>query len=128
LEIGDLFEGFKNYGKVLGTTLLTTLYIFLWMLLLIIPGIIKSYSYAMTPYLLRDNPELGADELICKSMEMMKGHKKKLFLLDLSFIGWGLLCIYTLGSGFLWLAPYISSSHAAFYEDLRAEQISSALE
>jgi uncharacterized membrane protein len=118
-EIGNLFVGFRNYGSVLGTMLLMFLYTFLWSLLLIVPGIIKSYSYAMTPYLLHDHPELGAEALICKSMEMMKGHKMKLFLLDLSFIGWGLLCILTLGIGLLWLSPYMQSARAAFYEDVR---------
>jgi uncharacterized membrane protein len=118
-EIGNLFVGFRNYGSVLGTMLLTALYTFLWSLLLIVPGIVKSYSYAMTPYLLHDHPELGAEALICKSMEMMKGHKMKLFLLDLSFIGWGLLCILTLGIGLLWLSPYMYSARAAFYEDVR---------
>jgi uncharacterized membrane protein len=118
-EIGDMFLGFQNYGKVLGTMLLMYLYCFLWSLLLVIPGIIKGYSYAMTPYLLYDNPSLSAEELICTSMKMMKGHKMKLFLLDLSFIGWALLCILTLCIGFLWLVPYTYSARAAFYEDLR---------
>jgi uncharacterized membrane protein len=121
LEIGDLFDGFRNYLAVLGPMLLMFLYTFLWMLLLIIPGIIKLYSYAMTPYLLYDHPKLSAEELICKSMEMMQGRKAKLFLLDLSFIGWGLLSILTLGIGLLWLIPYIYSARAAFYEDIRNE-------
>jgi uncharacterized membrane protein len=121
LEIGDLFDGFRNYFAVLGPMLLMFLYTFLWMLLLIVPGIIKSYSYAMTPYLLYDHPEFSAEELICKSMEMMEGRKAKLFLLDVSFIGWGLLSILTLGIGFLWLIPYIYSARAAFYEDIRTE-------
>jgi uncharacterized membrane protein len=119
LELGDLFSGFRNYGAVLATLLLQLTYTILWSLLLIVPGIVKSYSYAMTPYLLHDHPELGAEALICKSMEMMKGHKMKLFLLDLSFIGWGLLCILTLCIGFLWLTPYMYSARAAFYEDVR---------
>jgi uncharacterized membrane protein len=119
LEAGDLFSGFRNYGAALATMLLRLTYTFLWSLLLIVPGIIKAYSYAMTPYLLHDNPELGAETLICKSMEMMKGHKKKLFLLNLSFIGWGLLCVLTLGIGVLWLIPYVQSARAAFYENVR---------
>jgi uncharacterized membrane protein len=119
LEVSDLFSGFRNYGAVLATMLLQLTYTFLWSLLLIVPGIIKAYSYAMTPYLLHDNPDLGAETLICKSMEMMKGHKMKLFLLDLSFIGWGLLCVLTLGIGVLWLVPYVQSARAAFYENVR---------
>jgi uncharacterized membrane protein len=121
LEIGDLFLGFRTYFAVLGTMLLMGLYIFLWSLLLIIPGIVKSYSYAMTPYLLHDHPELSAEELICKSMAMMHGRKMKLFLLDLSFIGWILLSILTLGIGLLWLLPYMYSARAAFYENILAE-------
>lgn len=119
LKVGNLFDGFRNYISILGKMLLAYLYIVLWSLLLTIPGIIKFYSYALTPYLIYDNPTLSADDVICKSMKMMKGHKMKLFLLDLSFIGWGALCILTLGLGLLWLIPYVKSTRAAFYEDLR---------
>lgn len=116
----NMFSGFKNYGRALGTPLLMGLYVFLWSLLLVIPGIIKAYSYAMTYYVALDHPELGTEKCIQESMRLMSGHKMKLFLLDLSFIGWGLLCILTFGIGFLWLAPYISISHAHFYEELKA--------
>lgn len=118
--VGQPFKVFNQYGRYLGTSLLVTLFIFLWTLLLIVPGIIKSYSYAMTAYIMNDHPELGAEECIDKSMEMMDGYKWKLFLMDLSFIGWALLCILTCGIGFLWLTPYVSCSHAKFYEELKA--------
>lgn len=118
--VGQPFKAFNQYGRYLGTSLLMTLYIFLWMLLLIVPGIIKGYSYAMTPYIMHDNPDMGADNCIEKSMKMMSGYKWKLFLLDLSFIGWALLCLLTLGIGFLWLTPYMECSHAKFYEDLKS--------
>ena len=121
LDFGRLFDGFKDYGRILGTQLLVTLYTFLWTLLLVIPGIVKSYSYAMTLFILKDHPELQYNAAIEKSMQMMSGHKMKMFLLDLSFIGWGILCIFTLGIGFLFLAPYVEASHAAFYEDLKKE-------
>lgn len=75
----------------------------------------------MTPYILNDNPELGPNEARLKSIEMMRGHKGKLFGLDLSFIGWFLLCILSLGIGFIWLTPYVKSSYAAFYLDLKEE-------
>lgn len=120
--VGQPFQVFKEYGRYLGTSLLQALFIFLWTLLLIVPGIIMSYAYAMTPYLCRENPELSASECIAKSKEMMKGYKMKLFLLDLSFIGWALLCLLSLGIGFLWLQPYISCSRAKFYEELKARQ------
>lgn len=91
------------------------------MFLLIIPGIVKSYSYALTPYILKDHPELKFNAAIEESMRMMNGYKMKLFLLDLSFIGWALLTILTFGIGVLFLEPYVSASRAAFYEDLKAE-------
>lgn len=119
LEIGKMFDGFGDYGRILGTMLLVSVYTFLWMLLLIIPGIIKSYSYAMTPYILKDDPQSNFNAAIDKSMAMMGGNKMKLFLLDLSFIGWALLSIITAGIGLLWLYPYVMSSRAAFYEDLK---------
>ena len=114
------FHAFKSYGRYLGTSLLTALFVFLWCLLLIIPGIIKSYSYAMTPFIMVDHPELDADDCIHESRMMMKGYKWKLFCMDLSFLGWAILCLFTLGIGFLWLQPYIEASHAKFYEELKA--------
>ncbi len=92
-------------------------------MLLYIPGIIKSYSYAMTYYIAQDEPELSAEKCICKSMDMMKGHKMELFLLDLSFIGWILLCILTGGIALLWVEPYYLSARAAFYEELKESQL-----
>lgn len=121
LDFGRLFDGYKDFGRIFGTGLLVGIYTFLWMLLLIIPGIIKSYSYSMTSYILKDYPELQYNAAIEKSMAMMSGYKMKLFLMDLSFIGWAILCCLTLGIGFLFLGPYIETSHAAFYEELRKE-------
>lgn len=118
-KLEGLFAGFKSYGRVLGTMLLMTLYTALWSMLLMIPGIIKSYSYAMTPYLLLDEPELGPEELIKRSMKMMEGNKMKLFLLDLSFLGWILLAMITCGIGMLWVTPYMQMARAGFYEDLK---------
>lgn len=117
--VENMFSIFSDYPRILGTILLQFVYIFLWSLLLLIPGLIKMYSYAMTYYILHDNPEIRAEEAICRSMKMMDGHKWQLFCLHLSFIGWWLLCILTLGIGMLWLAPYIQNSTAAFYEDLK---------
>ncbi len=120
-KLDGMFEPFKNYGRYVGGTALTFLYTFLWMLLLIVPGIIKSYSYSQTPLLMRENPELGAEQAIQLSMKMMKGHKWELFLLDLSFIGWALLCIPTLFIGYYWLGPYIITARAEFYKELKKE-------
>ena len=120
--VGNLFTlGFRNWGHIVGGQLLMAVYIFLWCLLLIVPGLVKAYSYAMTPYILVDRPELSANEAISLSRRMMKGHKFDLFYLQLSFIGWALLCILTLGIGFLWLSPYMMTAQAAFYQDVKAD-------
>lgn len=117
----DMFEGYNKelFSRVLTTTLLYYVYVFLWSLLLLIPGCIKSYSYAMTPYILKDNPEMKNNAAIEESMRMMDGHKLELFLLDLSFIGWAILSILTCCIGFLWLVPYMNMARVNFYEDLK---------
>lgn len=122
VEVTRLFDGFSDFGRIGGTMILMQLYTVLWMLLLMIPGIVKSYSYALTPYILKDRPELKFNAAIEESMRMMNGYKMKLFLLDLSFIGWILLTMLTFGIGLLFLNPYMSVSRIAFYEDLKAEQ------
>ena len=113
--------GFGNWGHHVGGMLLMGVYTFAWTLLLIIPGIIKSFSYALTPFILTDKPELSANEAIELSMKMMDGHKLDLFILYLSFIGWYLLSILTLCIGTLWVMPYQYTAMAAFYEDVKAE-------
>lgn len=124
LKIEKLFAGMHDYTRVFYTLLLQAVYTFLWTLCLIVPGIIKSYSYAMTPYILKDEPELKNNAAIEKSMAMMDGHKFDLFYLQLTFIGWGILSIFTLGIGFLWLAPYMASATAHFYEEVKADYAS----
>ena len=121
----DLFEGYNKelFSRVLTTTLLYYVYVFLWSLLLLIPGCIKSYSYAMTPYILKDNPEMKNNAAIEESMRMMDGHKLELFLLDLSFIGWAILSILTCCIGFLWLVPYMNMARVNFYEDLKKASV-----
>ena len=121
----DLFEGYNKelFSRVLTTTLLYYVYVLLWSLLLLIPGCIKSYSYAMTPYILKDNPEMKNNAAIEESMRMMDGHKLELFLLDLSFIGWAILSILTCCIGFLWLVPYMNMAHVNFYEDLKKASV-----
>ena len=122
LDYGHLFDGFNQYFRIFLAELLRGIYILLWALLLIIPGLIKEYSYAMTEFILKDNPEMSGEEAICESMRLMQGHKMQLFLLDLSMIGWLILSILTLGIGLLFLMPYNYTAHAHFYEDLKAEQ------
>ena len=118
----NLFESFTNgyWHKVWGMVLMN-IFLILWTLLLIIPGIIKAFSYAMSPYILEENPELSANEAIDRSRAMMKGHKFDLFWLYLSFIGWAILCLFTAGIGYLWLAPYMQTAEAAFYEEVKAD-------
>ena len=124
-DIKDLFLGFNDFAKNFMLGLLHTIYIVLWTLLLIIPGIIKAYSYSMSMYIRNDQPSLEAGECITKSREMMDGHKWRLFCLDMSFIGWILLCILSFGIGFIWLTPYMQTARTAFYEDLKAEKYGS---
>ena len=121
--LGNAFViGFtNNYWRKVWAMLWMEILIFLWALLLLIPGIIKSFSYAMTPYILEDNPELSAVEAIHRSRMMMRGHKFDLFWLYLSFIGWLLLSFLTLGIGLLWLVPYMETAQAAFYEEVKAD-------
>ena len=112
---------FKNYWHKVWGMFLMSIFLLLWFLLFIIPGIIKCFSYAMTPFILEERPDLSANEAIDHSRAMMKGRKFDLFWLYLSFIGWGFLCIFTAGIGFLWLIPYMQTALAAFYEDVKAD-------
>ena len=123
VDLGNLFEGFRRgrYIRVYCALFLVNALTILWTLLLIVPGIRKAFSYALTPYILLDEPELIAEQAIARSCEIMEGRRWKLFCLYFSFIGWGILSLLTFGIGFLWLAPYMNASIAAFYEDARAE-------
>lgn len=121
VRIENLFDGFKDYARVFLTNLLQSIYIVLWTLLLIVPGIIKSISYSQTFFVLKDNPELKNNAAIERSMAMMEGHKMEYFCLILSFIGWLLLGILTLGIGLLWVNPYIATATAHFYEYVKED-------
>lgn len=96
------------------------------MLLCLVPAIIlgtmKTYSYAMAPYLLYENPGMGANWAIQKSVDLMRGNKWRLFCLAISFIGWAILCCFTLGIGFLWLKPYQEAAYAVFYREIKRER------
>ena len=117
-KIESLFTYFYNWKTTAATRFLKTLYCFLWSLLFIIPGIIASYSYAMTGYILAEHPEITASEAIARSKEMMSGNRFRLFCLHLSFIGWAILCAFTFGIGNLWLTPYRQAAAAAFYREI----------
>ncbi|AWK51726.1 hypothetical protein DIC82_12190 [Clostridium beijerinckii] len=120
------FDG-ENYSGIVQTMLLTKVFIFLWTLLLIIPGIIKYYAYRMVPYILADNPNIGVLKAISLSNEMTRGHKFDMFVLDLSFIGWYLLGTIALGIGVFFVMPYENATNAELYLVLRNDAINNNL-
>ena len=122
-KIEDVFSQFKNFGKGFIMNFLRGLYTTLWTLLFIIPGVIASYSYAMTPYILYENPDMTANQAIKASKELMKGNKWRLFCLEFSFIGWSFLCVFTLGIGYFFLHPYTEAAGAAFYREIKWEKM-----
>ena len=121
-DFGKLLSGFNRFGDVCITGILKWLYTGLWSLLFVIPGIVKSYSYAMTMYIMQDHPELSGNDAITKSRQMMDGHKFDLFILDLSFIGWYLLGALTFGILIVfYVEPYRQVTRTNFYEQLRMD-------
>ena len=105
----------------------TYLWTFLWSLLLFIPGIIKSYSYKMIFFILAENPGISVRKAMNMSKAMTKGFKWDLFVMDLSFVGWGILSLLTLGIGLLWLEPYIRTSTVYAYKYLKERVIASGV-
>lgn len=121
-ELGDMFNGFKTgFADNLIAGLLVSVFTFLWSLLLVIPGIIKGYSYSMTNYILADNPGMPAMEAIKRSQDMMNGHKWRFFCLQFSFIGWMLLCVITFGLAYIYVGPYMVAAQTAFYNELKKD-------
>jgi len=122
-KIEEMFNGFKDFGRSLGTYLLMTLYILLWSILLIVPGIIAAISYSMTFFILAENPNIKAADALRLSKQMMYGHKTQYFMLMLSFIGWFLLSILTFGIGLLFLYSYITMASTIFYQQIKGEAL-----
>ena len=118
-EVKNCFDGFDDFFSAFKVTLLVGIYTFLWSLLFIIPGIVKGYSYSMAMYVLADNKGKSARECIAESKAMMEGHKMELFVLDLSFIGWYLLCSLTCGLAALYVVPLLNATHANVYETIK---------
>jgi uncharacterized membrane protein len=118
-KLEQIFQGFNHFTTALVAYLLMFIFILLWTLLLIIPGIIAALSYSMTFYIIADDPSIAAEDAINKSKAMMEGYKLKLFYLYLRFFLLALLCILTLGIGFFWLAPFIHITMAKFYDDVK---------
>lgn len=120
IKLEDAFGGFvNNIGDNIVLGLLISLFTALWSLLFLIPGIIKAYSYSMSYYIKNDHPEYTWQQCIDESRHIMDGNKAKLFLLDLSFIGWIIVGMLCFGIGVLWVTPYMEAAHANFYEDIR---------
>ena len=117
-ELSQIFSYFKHWSNAFLTNLLKTLYICLWSLLFIIPGIIATYSYSMTSFILTECPELSPDEALAESKRIMQGNKWRLFCLNFSFIGWDILCTLTFGILSLWVGPYKHAATAAFYRSI----------
>lgn len=115
------FAGFKQFGSSFVATLLMNIFICLWSFLLVIPGIIACFRYALTYYILADNPEMSGSDAIKKSKEMMIGHKWELFVLLFSFFWWYLLCFITFGIAAIYVSPYINATMVNFYEKLKLE-------
>ncbi len=115
----------KRYFNIFITMFLRSIYIFLWTLLLIIPGIIKFYAYRMVPYILADNPEIKPGKAIKLSQEMTQGEKWNIFVLDLSFLGWFILGALALGIGIFFVQPYYDATNAGLYLNLKQKSISS---
>jgi uncharacterized membrane protein len=118
-RVEQLFQGFNRFAIALEAYLLMILYVILWSLLFVVPGIMAALSYSMIFYILADEPSLKALEALKKSKAMMDGYKLKLFYLCLRFFLLALLCILTLGIGFFWLIPYIQITMVKFYDDIR---------
>ncbi len=115
----ELFSKTNLWLVCLLSTILVNIFVGLWSLLLIIPGIIAAYSYSMVQFILVDNENLTALEAMKKSKEMMNGHKMELFKLHISFLGWIILSVFTFGILFFWLAPYVSTATANFYNKIK---------
>ena len=122
-ELNELGAGFRgDWGNVVLVMFLKNLFLALWTMLFIIPGIVKAYAYRMVPYILKEHPALSGTQAITLSRRMMKGHKGDAFVLDLSFIGWILLSALTFGILHLfYVGPYIQATDAELYKVVRAD-------
>lgn len=119
MKVETIFTGFNAFLNAFVAYLLMFVFILLWALLLIVPGIVAAYSYRLTYFILSDNPGMSGSDAIKESKRMMDGYKAKMFFLDLRFIGWFLLCLVTAGIALLWVVPYHQTAVAAFYEEVK---------
>lgn len=118
-DVKDAFSGFDDFWAAFKVNFLVGLFTYLWSLLLIIPGIVKAYSYSMALFILAENKGKSALECINESKELTSGHKMDLFVLSLSFIGWFLLVSITFGIAYIWVGPYMQATFANAYATLK---------
>lgn len=116
MPYASLFDGFTFVGKVIILQILVAIFVFLWSLLFFIPGIVASYRYRFALYNLCENPQLSASEALNMSKAQTRGHKWELFVLDLSFLGWSILCSLTMGILSIWILPYIQQTDIGYFE------------
>lgn len=121
-DVKNLFDGFERFSDALVLYVVNNLFIFLWSLLFVVPGIIKYYQYSMSYYILLENPGMKHQEARRASMKLMEDNKARLFCLHLSFIGWFILSAFTLGILLLWVVPYMETAQAAFYREICREK------
>lgn len=123
MEISASLEGFNDFGSNFILGLMLNLYVMLWSLLFIIPGIIKSYAYSMAYFVKADHPEYGWRECLNESERLMRGNKWRYFCLSFSFIGWIFVSMFTCGIGILWVNAYMQGASAVFYEEIKRENM-----
>jgi len=128
-SVNELFSNLSvNYMRKVGGMAWMYLFTMLWMMLLFIPGIVKAYAYSMTPYILADCPNVRAKDALKLSMRMTRGHKLDLFVMNLSFIGWHILSIFTLGVlHFVFVGPYINATTTGYYVNLRDKALATGV-
>ncbi len=119
-QIADVFYGYSDFSSSVLVVIITALFTFLWSLLFVIPGIVKAISYSQAYYIIAENKGMPAIDAINRSKAMMHGHKMDYFVLQLSFIGWGLVGMLTFGIAFIWILPYMNATNANFYNSVKA--------
>jgi uncharacterized membrane protein len=117
-KVATLFSKFKQIGTTIAANVLVFLHVLIGTILFIVPGIIAAYKFSMVNYIIAENPGISAREALKKSKEIMNGNKMRFFLLGLSFFGWALLVVLTLGIASIWVNPYIQASNATFYREI----------
>lgn len=125
IYFSDFTDGLNQWWQAFRGGLWFILWVWLWALLFVIPGIVKSYSYSMMFFIMAEYPKIGVRKAMQISKEMTRGYKGDLFVLDLSFVGWAILAAIPCGLGFLWLAPYMNMTKTNAYQYLKRSAIES---